>query len=97
MIAPALTLARIPLLLAAPAMNVTERAPNLPLHQTPDTLRAHVYFGVSTRGLGETLRFGAMMIEDALRRYGRHLALIALYSDVAPPSTCAAERIPRSM
>jgi esterase/lipase len=66
-IAPAITLARIPRLLAAPAMNVMERAPNLTLHQTPDTLRAHAYFGVSTRGLGETLRFGAMVLEDAGR------------------------------
>jgi carboxylesterase len=66
-IAPAITLARIPRLLAAPAMNVMERAPNLTLHQTPDTLRAHAYFGVSTRALGETLRFGAMVMEDAAR------------------------------
>ncbi|HEV7992049.1 MAG TPA: alpha/beta fold hydrolase [Gemmatimonadaceae bacterium] len=66
-IAPAITLARIPRLLAAPAMNVMERAPNLTLHQTPDTLRAHAYFGVSTRGLGETLRLGAMVLEDADR------------------------------
>jgi len=66
-IAPALTLARIPHLLAAPAMNVMKRAPNLTLHQTPDTLRAHAYFGVSTRALGETLRFGAIVLEDAER------------------------------
>ena len=70
-IAPALTLARIPPLLAAPAMNVMERAPNYTLRQTPDTLRAHAYFGVSTRGLGETLRFGAMVLEDADREAPR--------------------------
>jgi carboxylesterase len=66
-IAPALTLARIPRMLAAPAMNVMKRVPNLTFHQVPDTLRAHAYFGVSTRGLGETLRFGAIVLEDAER------------------------------
>lgn len=66
-IAPALALARIPGPLAAPAMNVMNRVPNLTFHQTPDTLRAHAYFGVSTRALGETLRFGRIVLEDAER------------------------------
>lgn len=66
-IAPALRLARIPHLLAAPAMNTMERVPNYTFHQTPDTLRAHAYFGVSTRALGETLRFGASVMEDVER------------------------------
>jgi carboxylesterase len=66
-IAPALRLARIPQVLAAPAMNVLERVPNHTFRQTPDTLRPHAYFGVSTRGLGETLRFGASVMEDVER------------------------------
>jgi hypothetical protein len=48
-------------------MNVMERLPNYTYHQTPDTLRAHAYFGVSTRALGETLRFGASVMEDVER------------------------------
>jgi hypothetical protein len=64
-VAPAIRLERIPGLLAAPAMNVMERLPNYTFRQMPDTLRGHAYFGVSTRALGETLRFGAMVTEDA--------------------------------
>jgi esterase/lipase len=66
-VSPALTLARIPRLLATPAMNVLERVPNYTIRQAPDTLRPHAYFGVSTRGLGETLRFGASVMEDVER------------------------------
>ena len=66
-IAPALRLARIPHMLASPALNVLERVPNYTMRQTPDTLRPHAYFGVSTRALGETLRLGASVMEDADR------------------------------
>lgn len=61
-IAPAITIARIPGLLDAPAMNLMERLPNVSIHQRPDTSRPHAYFGTSTRGLGETLRFGASVM-----------------------------------
>src|SRR2546423_6805501 len=64
-VAPAITLAWIPGLLDAPAMNVMTRLPNLTIHQKPDTSRPHAYFGVSTRALGETLRFGASLMETA--------------------------------
>jgi esterase/lipase len=64
-VAPAIRLARIPRALAAPAMNVMGRAPNYTIRQTPDTARSHAYFGVSTRALAETLRFGASVLEDA--------------------------------
>jgi esterase/lipase len=61
-IAPAITVARIPGLLDAPAMNLMERVPNISIHQRPDSGRGHAYFGTSTRGLGETLRFGATVM-----------------------------------
>jgi len=64
-VAPAIGLARVPNLLAAPTMNLLERVPNLTFHQKPDSGRGHAYFGVSTRGLGETLRFGASIMEQA--------------------------------
>lgn len=64
-VSPALALGHIPRLLSAPAMNLMERVPNLTVHQSPDTLRRHAYFGVSSRGLGETLRLGASVVEDA--------------------------------
>jgi esterase/lipase len=61
-IAPAITVARIPGLFDAPAMNLMERVPNISIHQRPDSGRGHAYFGTSTRGLGETLRFGATVM-----------------------------------
>jgi carboxylesterase len=61
-IAPAITVARIPGLLDAPAMNLMNRLPNLTIHQSPDSGRGHAYFGTATRGLGETLRFGATVM-----------------------------------
>jgi carboxylesterase len=64
-VAPALTLARIPRLLDAPAMNLMERVPNVTIRQQPDTGRPHAYFGISTRAIGETLRFGASVMESA--------------------------------
>jgi carboxylesterase len=66
-IAPALRLARVPQVLATPTLNILERVPNYTYRQTPDTLRPHAYFGVSTRGLGETLRFGASVMADGDR------------------------------
>lgn len=66
-IAPAISLARVPKLLDAPVMNLMMRVPNITFHQTPDTLRAHAYFGVSTRALGQTLRFGASVMNDVER------------------------------
>jgi pimeloyl-ACP methyl ester carboxylesterase len=61
-IAPAITVARIPSPLDAPAMNLMKRLPNVSIHQRPDSARGHAYFGTSTRGLGETLRFGASVM-----------------------------------
>jgi carboxylesterase len=66
-IAPAVSLARVPTLLDAPVMNLMMRVPNLTFHQKPDTLRPHAYFGVSTRALGQTLRFGAIVMNDVER------------------------------
>ena len=66
-VAPALRLARIPKVLAKPALNMLERVPNYTYRQTPDTLRPHAYFGVSTRALGETLRLGASVMGDVER------------------------------
>ena len=63
-IAPAISLARVPSLFDAPVMNLMMRVPNVTFHQTPDTLRPHAYFGVSTRALGQTLRFGASVMKD---------------------------------
>jgi carboxylesterase len=63
-IAPAISLARVPSLFDAPVMNLMMRVPNLTFHQAPDTLRPHAYFGVSTRALGQTLRFGASVMHD---------------------------------
>jgi hypothetical protein len=48
-------------------MNLMTRVPNLTFHQTPDTLRPHAYFGVSTRAVGQTLRFGASVMSDVER------------------------------
>jgi esterase/lipase len=64
-VAPALTLAMVPRLLDAPAMNLMERVPNVTIHQQPDTARPHAYFGISTRAIGETLRFGASVMASA--------------------------------
>jgi esterase/lipase len=64
-IAPALKLARIPAMLAQPAMNLAERMPNVTIRQKPDTLRPHAYFGVSTRALAETFRFAATIVGEA--------------------------------
>jgi len=61
-IAPAMTVARIPGPLDAPAMNLMERLPNVSIHQRPDSGRGHAYFGTSTRGVGATLRFGASVL-----------------------------------
>jgi carboxylesterase len=66
-IAPAISLARVPGPLDAPVMNLMTRVPNLTFHQTPDTLRPHAYFGVSTRAVGQTLRFGASVMSDVER------------------------------
>jgi carboxylesterase len=63
-IAPAISLARVPSLLDAPVMNLMMRVPNVTFHQTPDTLRPHAYFGISTRGIAQTLRFGASVMKD---------------------------------
>lgn len=64
-IAPAIKLARIPAALAAPAMNLADRLPNMTIHQQPDTLRRHAYFGVSTRALAETFRFAATVVGES--------------------------------
>lgn len=64
-IAPAIKLARLPSALAAPAMNLADRLPNMTIHQQPDTLRRHAYFGVSTRALAETFRFAATVVGEA--------------------------------
>jgi carboxylesterase len=61
-IAPAMTVARIPGPLDAPAMNLMERLPNVSIHQRPDSGRGHAYFGTSTRGVGATLRFAASIL-----------------------------------
>jgi carboxylesterase len=63
-IAPAVSLARVPALFDAPVMNLMMRVPNITFHQVPDTLRPHAYFGVSTRALAQTLRFGASVMND---------------------------------
>ena len=67
-IAPAISLARVPGPLDVPVMNLMTRVPNMTFHQTPDTLRPHAYFGVSTRAVGQTLRFGASVMGDVERR-----------------------------
>jgi carboxylesterase len=64
-IAPALKLARLPAMLATPAMNVADRMPNVTIRQRPDTTRPHAYFGVSTRALAETFRFAATIVGEA--------------------------------
>ena len=66
-ISPAISLARVPALFDAPVMNLMTRVPNMTFHQAPDTLRPHAYFGVSTRGVGQTLRFGASVMNDVER------------------------------
>lgn len=66
-IAPAISLARVPSPFDAPVMNLMMRVPNLTFHQAPDTLRPHAYFGVSTRAVGQTLRFGASVLRDVER------------------------------
>ncbi|MFL5620076.1 MAG: alpha/beta hydrolase [Gemmatimonadaceae bacterium] len=63
-IAPAISLARVPALFDAPVMNLMTRVPNMTFHQKPDTLRPHAYFGVSTRAVAQTLRFGASVMSD---------------------------------
>jgi carboxylesterase len=67
-IAPAISLARVPGPLDVPVMNLMTRVPNMTFHQTPDTLRPHAYFGVATRAVGQTLRFGASVLGDVERR-----------------------------
>jgi carboxylesterase len=90
-IAPAISLARVPTLLDAPVMNLMMRVPNLTFHQAPDTLRPHAYFGVSTRALGQTLRFGASVMHDVERGSPtvRDLAIVLNGNDhtidAAPP------------
>ena len=82
-IAPAISLARVPGPLDAPVMNLMTRVPNLTFHQKPDTLRPHAYFGVSTRAVGQTLRFGASVMSD-VERGGpavRDLALVVNAND----------------
>jgi carboxylesterase len=64
-IAPAIKLARLPDLLATPAMNVADRMPNVTIRQRPDTARRHAYFGVSTRALAETFRFAATVVDES--------------------------------
>jgi len=64
-IAPALKLARVPGFLDGPAMNFMVRVPNITIHQKADSTRKHAYFGVSTRALGETLRLGESILDDA--------------------------------
>jgi carboxylesterase len=64
-LAPALKLARVPGMLSTPTMNLADRLPNITIRQKPDTARPHAYFGVSTRALGETFRFGASVLREA--------------------------------
>lgn len=64
-IAPALKLARLPAMLASPTLNLADRLPNMTIRQKPDTSRRHAYFGVSTRALAETFRFGASVLGEA--------------------------------
>jgi esterase/lipase len=67
-VAPALKLARVPRVLSGPTMNLADRLPNITIRQQPDTTRRHAYFGVSTRALGETFRFGATIRREADER-----------------------------
>ena len=67
-IAPALKLARLPAMLAAPSMNLADRMPNMTIRQKPDSSRRHAYFGISTRALAETFRFGATVVREAAER-----------------------------
>jgi carboxylesterase len=64
-VAPALKLARLPAKVAVPLMNLADRMPNVTIRQRPDTSRRHAYFGVSTRALAETFRFGATVVREA--------------------------------
>jgi pimeloyl-ACP methyl ester carboxylesterase len=64
-IAPAIKLARLPAILATPAMNLADRIPNVTIRQRPDAARPHAYFGVSTRALAETFRFAATIVREA--------------------------------
>jgi esterase/lipase len=64
-VAPAIKLARLPSSLAGPAMNLLDRVPNVVIRQQPDTTRPHAYFGVSTRALAETFRFGVSVAREA--------------------------------
>ena len=65
-IAPAITLERIPPVLRGPAINLLTRIPNMTFHQPPDTAR-FVYRGVSTKGVAQTLRFGKAVYQEADR------------------------------
>jgi esterase/lipase len=67
-VAPALKLARVPRVLSGPTMNLADRLPNITIRQKPDTARRHAYFGISTRALGETFRFGATVLREAEER-----------------------------
>lgn len=64
-ISPAIKLARLPAMLAGPTVNLADRIPNVTIRQRPDTTRRHAYFGVSTRALAETFRFGATIVGEA--------------------------------
>lgn len=66
-IAPALSLGKTPRPLDAPLMNVLERVPNVTIRKDADPTRPHAYFGVSSRAVGEMLRFGTSVVQDATR------------------------------
>ena len=82
-VAPAIRLARIPGPLAGPAMNLLDRVPNVTIRQQADTARPHAYFGVSTRALAETFRFGASIAAEAgtVAPRVRDLALVTNAND----------------
>ncbi len=64
-VAPAIRLARIPGPLVGPTMNLLDRVPSMTIRQQADSTRPHAYFGVSTRALAETFRFGASVAQEA--------------------------------
>jgi carboxylesterase len=82
-VAPAIRLARIPNVLAEPALNLMDRVPNVTIRQKADSARPHAYFGVSTRALAETFRFGAAVSAEARTTppLVHHLTLVTNASD----------------
>lgn len=67
-VAPILEIGRVPSFLAAPAMNLALRLPNVTRTEAPDRKRPDRDLGVASRAVAELLRFGATVRLAAVRR-----------------------------